>query len=420
MRILQIFRLAQKVPEVLCPEATKFIQTARGTNLAQKICGKEIKSAEKVFGFCIPKGAQKYNYVRVLTDHGKTQKDIITLTDKTGKPIKRVMRTYDLTTSKPVQFIESDYDRTGGLGIKRNIFDGEMKPKRIIDESFESTNDGFSHIKLKADFTPHGRSEVQTIEDLAPKSKKYIISEAFRDKTGKVKVTSIKSNFCKDPEKLLKYEYFPMLQYRFKDFLRSIIPNAIKRQKVKSKIKFRTRELPDNLYGYYQDGKIVMNTSKNSKGEVVNTINHELRHAYQREHDYLGLLPNIFLDKPLNMEERKLLLKRFFSSFKGIPATIMQSVGNTVKKIKPKQGSEIYRRGYNLYYNQLIERDARKAGALAEKEYTEMANELRKIFPNVSNIRFGASLNHIDQDILMNIIKEAEKNGKVIHLNDLG
>ena len=363
--------------------------------------------------------------VEIASEFGKGHTTITSFKDEKGK---LVQRTIDKICSKGHIHTFSEFEgnvTTQRRKISRTSVNGKLTQETITKNVYSPDKGGkLDREYLTINYSPNKTTnEVQYIETRAPHGvHNYVKTTASRNSVGEYTHTAIESNTLPQAE-LDKYAQTPYVfskNYSKEDFLKAVAPYAKEKQNVSDLgIKIKNKKLKGSTLGlsYNRRYKIGVDVEKHTdKADLIDTINHELRHKYQ--------------DKLISKYE-----PGFFKEFDGILRTVLESLGI----VKPKPASKVVStlsdenmklakifkdnkqkyikpssKNYNDYYNQPVEVDARNAGAKAKDEYKNILDVLAD--------RLGVSnkLNWSQEQIAMyEFITNAEKEGNVVKVGGL-
>lgn len=363
--------------------------------------------------------------VEIASEFGKGHTTITSFKDEKGK---LVQRTIDKICSKGHIHTFSEFEgnvTTQRRKVSTTSVNGKLTQKTVTRNVYSPDKGGkLDREHLTINYSPNKTTnEVQYFESRAPHGvHNYVKTTASRNSVGEYTHTAIESNILPQSE-LDKYAQTPYVfskNYSKEDFLKAVAPYAKEKQNVSELgIKIKNKKLKGNTLGlsYNRRYKIGVDVEKHTdKAELIDTINHELRHKYQ--------------DKLISKYE-----PGFFKEFDGILRTVLESLGI----VKPKPASKVVStlsdenmklakifkdnkqkyikpssKNYNDYYNQPVEVDARNAGAKAKDEYKNILDVLAD--------RLGVSnkLNWNQEQIAMyEFITNAEKEGNVVKIDGL-
>ena len=187
--------------------------------------------------------------------------------------------------------------------------------------------------------------------------------------------------------------YLYIRNYNDDDFLNAASNYAKKVQQVEGRsINISNKSLSNNTLGYsrslpgYKEIKVDV-AKHSSRGELIDTVNHEFRHQYQDElQEKQGII-----NYTLNRDSAKLSKKenKLARSF--------------------REANKIYTtKDTNKYYNNLLEVDARDAGEKAKNIYNDSSNKLSNAFPNADQRLFDLRENFLANKII-NLLASAKK-----------
>lgn len=363
--------------------------------------------------------------VEIASEFGKGHTTVTSFKDEKGK---LVQRTIDKICSKGHIHTFSEFEgnvTTQRRKISRTSVNGKLTQETITKNVYSPDKGGkLDREYLTINYSPNKTTnEVQYFESRAPHGvHNYVKTTASRNSVGEYTHTAIESNTLPQAE-LDKYAQTPYVfskNYSKEDFLKAVAPYAKEKQNVSELgIKIKNKKLKGSTLGlsYNRRYKIGVDVEKHTdKADLIDTINHELRHKYQ--------------DKLISKYE-----PGFFKEFDGILRTVLESLGI----VKPKPASKVVStlsdenmklakifkdnkqkyikpssKNYNDYYNQPVEVDARNAGAKAKDEYKNILDVLAD--------RLGVSnkLNWSQEQIAMyEFITNAEKEGNVVKVGGL-
>lgn len=363
--------------------------------------------------------------VEIASEFGKGHTTITSFKDEKGKLVQRII---DKIGSKGHIHTYSEFEgnvTTQRRKISTTSVNGKLTQETITKNVYSPDKGGkLDREYLTINYSPNKTTnEVQYFESRAPHGvHNYVKTTASRNSVGEYTHTAIESNTLPQAE-LDKYAQTPYVfskNYSKEDFLKAVAPYAKEKQNVSELgIKIKNKKLKGSTLGlsYNRRYKIGVDVEKHTdKADLIDTINHELRHKYQ--------------DKLISKYE-----PGFFKEFDGILRTVLESLGI----VEPKPASKVVStlsdenmklakifkdnkqkyirpssKNYNDYYNQPVEVDARNAGAKAKDEYKNILDVLAD--------RLGVSnkLNWNQEQIaLYEFITNAEKEGNVVKVGGL-
>lgn len=347
--------------------------TSKGYRLASKHTGIKIDRQLRHVLKELPKDVVAIDFVKVETDFGKGHQNILSIRDKAGKLVKRIISRYksDKLIDKTISLYE--YNANNYRRISRNTY---IKDKNVseIREQFslnKEANNLLGHTKLTIKKSSHGaRTEHQVFESFTKKSKdrKFIETNAQRNAQGHMVKKSIGGNI-ENIEELKNDPYLYIRNYNDKDFLNAASCYAKKVQGVEDrKINIIDKKLKSSTLGYSGslpwEKDIVIDIEKHiSREELIDTINHELRHQYQDKLKEKQGIINFTLNRNspnLTVEENKQARRFRKADIFYCPPSI----------------------SYKKYYNNELEKDARNADEKAVKAYNNSSKLLSNYFPD--------------------------------------
>lgn len=352
--------------------------TSNGGRLVSKDTGLKLDENLKGIAKKIPQNAETLDIVKLETDFGASSQRILSFRDKTGKLIKRIVSKYkgNNLTSKTTNTYNYSYDNYRTVS-RQTHSNGKMVQE--VREQFAlnpKANNLLGHTKLTVTKdNQNARHEHQVFETFTKKSqdRTYLETNAQRDSKGRMVKKTLKGNI-KDLDSLKSDPYLYIRNYNDNDFLKATSSYAKKVQQVEDRsIDIVNKEIGSLIYGDSKSSRFekrvrVSVAQHDSRGEVIDTINHELRHQYQDKLIETQGLTNYTLNRDsskLTKEENK--LARAFRK-----AHRKYTTKDSVK-----------------YYNNLLEVDAREAGEKAKKVYDDSSKKLLNKFPKADPRLFG-------------------------------
>ena len=320
--------------------------TRNGYRLLSKHINIPAAPANKI---ALPKNAVTMDVVQIESHFGEGLKKIVRFKDKDGKPIKHVME--EFLHNNRTGLTTRDYDRYGKiLEINTTKVNGKGRTienvKEAISVRWGQQNEAGQVIgtaphairtKLKTTLLNDGsKQEHQVIEHLYTGSKRdYIETNAVRLQDGK------------------------------QDFVKYAAPYAQREQQVAHR-HITTKAEPisrKTTLGYATTGgRVVIDADKHiTKMDIVDTLNHEMRHQYQFDKIKALDFWRSLIGKgrsTLNCEEKKAAMKFFKAHVLYCPAFI---------------NKKLYRKNW-------LEVDARDAGAKAAEKFEEYSEKLARSF----------------------------------------
>lgn len=349
--------------------------TKNGYRLLSKHINIPAAPANKI---ALPKNAVTMDVVQIESHFGEGLKKIVRFKDKDGKPIKHVME--EFLHNNRTGLTTRDYDRYGKiLEINTTKVNGKGRTienvKEAISVRWGQQNEAGQVIgtaphairtKLKTTLLNDGsKQEHQVIEHLYTGSKRdYIETNAVRLQDG----TLIKkggSGNLPNTRELAEDPYLYIRNYSKQDFVKYAAPYAQREQQVAHR-HITTKAEPisrETTLGYATTGgRVVIDVDKHiTKMDIVDTLNHEMRHQYQFDKIKALDFWRSLIGKgrsTLNCEEKKAALKFFKAHVLYCPAFI---------------NKKLYRKNW-------LEVDARDAGAKAAEKFEEYSEKLARSF----------------------------------------
>lgn len=385
-----------KTAETIINSAKKY--TSNGGRLISKNTNLKLDEKLKRIANNIPQNAESIDIVKLETNFGASSQRIVSFKDKAGKLIKRFVSKYENNklTSKTVNTYDHFCDnyRT----TSRQTYSNGKKVQEIREQfGFDSKNNLLGHTKLTiTKDNTNARHEHQIFETFTKKSqdRRFLETNAQRDSKGHMINKTLRGNI----ENLDSFKSDPYLyirNYNNNDFLNAASNYAKKVQQVEGRsINISNKSLSNNTLGYYRSlpgyKEIKVDVAKHSsRGELIDTINHELRHQYQDElQEKQGII-----NYTLNRDSAKLSKKE------NEQARIFRNA--RWKYTQPKKN-------FMKYYNNELEKDARDAGEKAKNIYNDSSNKLSNAFPNADQRLFDLRENFL-ADKIINLLASAKK-----------
>lgn len=385
-----------KTAETVINSAKKY--TSNGGRLVSKNTGIKIDNQFKDVLKYIPKNAESIDIVKLETDFGASSQRIVSFKDKAGKLIKRFISKYEdnKLTSKTVNTYDHFYDnyRTAS----RQTYSNGKKVQEVREQfGFDSKNNLLGHTKLTiTKDNTNARHEHQVFETFTKKSqdRRFLETNAQRDSKGHMISKTLRGNI-EDLDSFKSDPYLYIRNYNDDDFLSAASNYAKKVQQVEGRsINISNKSLSNNTLGYsrslpgYKEVKVDV-AKHSSRGELVDTVNHEYRHQYQ---DKLQEKQGI-INYTLNRDSAKL------SKEENEQARIFRNA--RWKYTQPEKN-------FMKYYNNELEKDARDAGEKAKNIYNDSSNKLSNAFPNADQRLFDLRENFLANKII-NLFASAKK-----------
>lgn len=385
-----------KTAETVINSAKKY--TSNGGRLISKNTNLKLDEKLKRIANNIPQNAESIDIVKLETNFGASSQRIVSFKDKAGKLIKRFVSKYEdnKLTSKTVNTYDHFCDnyRT----TSRQTYSNGKKVQEIREQfGFDSKNNHLGHTKLTiTKDNTNARHEHQVFETFTKKSqdRRFLETEAQRDSKGRMINKTLRGNI----ENLDSFKSDPYLyirNYNDDDFLNAASNYAKKVQQVEGRsINISNKSLSNNTLGYsrslpgYKEIKVDV-TKHSSRGELIDTVNHEFRHQYQDElQEKQGII-----NYTLNRDSAKLSKKE------NEQARIFRNA--RWKYTQPKKN-------FMKYYNNELEKDARDAGEKAKNIYNDSSNKLSNAFPKADQRLFDLRENFLANKII-NLFASAKK-----------
>lgn len=385
-----------KTAETVINSAKKY--TSNGGRLISKNTNLKLDEKLKRIANNIPQNAELIDIVKLETNFGASSQRIVSFKDKAGKLIKRFVSKYEdnKLTSKTVNTYDHFCDnyRTAS----RQTYSNGKKVQEVREQfGFDSKNNFLGHTKLTiTKDNTNARHEHQIFETFTKKSqdRRFLETEAQRDSKGRMINKTLRGNI----ENLDSFKSDPYLyirNYNDDDFLNAASNYAKKVQQVEGRsINISNKSLSNNTLGYsrslpgYKEIKVDV-AKHSSRGELIDTVNHEFRHQYQDElQEKQGII-----NYTLNRDSAKLSKKE------NEQARIFRNA--RWKYTQPKKN-------FMKYYNNELEKDARDAGEKAKNIYNDSSNKLSNAFPKADQRLFDLQENFL-ADKIINLFASAKK-----------
>lgn len=385
-----------KTAETIINSAKKY--TSNGGRLISKNTNLKLDEKLKRIANNIPQNAESIDIVKLETNFGASSQRIVSFKDKAGKLIKRFVSKYEdnKLTSKTVNTYDHFCDnyRTAS----RQTYSNGKKVQEVREQfGFDSKNNLLGHTKLTiTKDNTNARHEHQIFETFTKKSqdRRFLETEAQRDSKGRMINKTLRGNI----ENLDSFKSDPYLyirNYNDDDFLNAASNYAKKVQQVEGRsINISNKSLSNNTLGYsrslpgYKEIKVDV-AKHSSRGELIDTVNHEFRHQYQDElQEKQGII-----NYTLNRDSAKLSKKE------NEQARIFRNA--RWKYTQPEKN-------FMKYYNNELEKDARDAGEKAKNIYNDSSNKLSNAFPKADQRLFDLRENFLANKII-NLFASAKK-----------
>lgn len=364
-----------KTAETIINSAKKY--TSNGGRLISKNTNLKLDEKLKRIANNIPQNAESIDIVKLETDFGASSQRIVSFKDKAGKLIKRFVSKYkdNKLTSKTINTYDHFYDNYRTVS-RQTYSNGKMVQEVREQFGFNPKNNLLGHTKLTiTKDNTNARHEHQIFETFTKKSQdsRFLETNAQRDSKGHMISKTLRGNI-EDLDSFKSDPYLYIRNYNNNDFLNAASNYAKNVQQVKDRsINISNEQIGGFIYGDSRslpfEKRVRVDVAKHSsKGEVIDTINHELRHQYQ---DKLQEKQGI-INYTLNRDSAKLSKKenKLARSF--------------------REANKIYTtKDTNKYYNNLLEVDARDAGKNAKNVYEDSSRKLLNNFPKADPRLFG-------------------------------
>lgn len=385
-----------KTAETVINSAKKY--TSNGGRLVSKNTGIKIDNQFKEVLKYIPQNAKSIDIVKLETDFGASSQRIVSFKDKAGKLIKRFVSKYkdNKLTSKTINTYDHFYDNYRTVS-RQTYSNGKMVQEVREQFGFNPKNNLLGHTKLTiTKDNTNARHEHQIFETFTKKSqdRRFLETNAQRDSKGHMISKTLRGNI-EDLDSFKSDPYLYIRNYNNNDFLNAASNYAKKVQQVEGRsINISNKSLSNNTLGYsrslpgYKEVKVDV-AKHSSRGELVDTVNHEYRHQYQ---DKLQEKQGI-INYTLNRDSAKLSKKE------NEQARIFRNA--RWKYTQPEKN-------FMKYYNNELEKDARDAGEKAKNIYNDSSNKLSNAFPNADQRLFDLRENFLANKII-NLLASAKK-----------
>ncbi len=385
-----------KTAETVINSAKKY--TSNGGRLVSKNTNLKLDEKLKRIANNIPQNAESIDIVKLETNFGASSQRIVSFKDKAGKLIKRFVSKYEdnKLTSKTVNTYDHFCDnyRTAS----RQTYSNGKKVQEVREQfGFDSKNNHLGHTKLTiTKDNTNARHEHQVFETFTKKSqdRRFLETEAQRDSKGRMINKTLRGNI-ENLDSFKSDTYLYIRNYNDDDFLNAASNYAKKVQQVEGRsINISNKSLSNNTLGYsrslpgYKEIKVDV-AKHSSRGELIDTVNHEFRHQYQDElQEKQGII-----NYTLNRDSAKLSKKE------NEQARIFRNA--RWKYTQPKKN-------FMKYYNNELEKDARDAGEKAKNIYYDSSNKLSNAFPKADQRLFDLRENFLANKII-NLFANAKK-----------
>ncbi len=235
----------------------------------------------------VPCGTKKAVVTIVETGFGKGK---TTITSFFGRDNNLLQRYIDKTSTDYFERTASTYKLNSSL--RHNKISTKTVNNRLTQEKTEDyvmNGKILERNSLIKDYKDNQITETQLFEHLAPHSKKHYIKTILaKDNKGNIRNKTITGNVTTQEElnEMAKSPYMFSMNYGDEEFIRAIEPYAKQLQKVED-VQVNIKPIKQGYLGLSHDTarEIDINLAKHhgNRAEMVDTINHELRHQYQNE-----------------------------------------------------------------------------------------------------------------------------------------
>lgn len=359
------------------------------------------KETTNVLPKSAPNGAFSANIAMVETDFGKGMTDVVSYFDKKGKLIAKVLtktsgsnvvrKTVTYQGSKNAVTTRTSVTSVNGVDTQKKISNYLLVEQNGTPVMTRET--------LTRDYVSDGsRAETQVFENLSTQGRRtYLQTNAIRTPDGTLINKSVHGNAASSEslKKLADNPYLYVKSYPKDEFVMAISPYAKDLQKVADvNPEIVIEKLEGKDLGLSYGGKIVVDTAKHSfKSELVDTLNHELRHEYQSSLISKLPEPSCRITDDLKIEFlnnspkkecslfKKILNKLGLTKDKNVKLNNEVTLSNEEKELGRnfRLAKEFYvppEVRYESYWNNLREVDARQAGEAAAIEFETMNKNL--------------------------------------------
>ena len=354
--------------------------------VAQKRGLNDFEKNKQLIGFADRSLLEKCNLMDTFKFKNRNTgvvKDVFIIKLPDGEIVKKLEKIQDgkylvkkLTTIKngekciekgPYSVIERVTTGNGEVLSKERIVFTKENPKKIVMS------------ELKTKYNTLSAYENMQIKDF--ESGQYIKTEAVRSNMSNdyhADIQDIQTNITdkKAVEAVVSNPYYAIHNYDQHDFIKGTSAIAKQEQGLeKAPIQLNIQDdktgLSERLGGadMFGDRVTITYSPYVTKEKYADTVNHEYRHIRQMK----------------DVDEYVECLHRFTKEDQKI-----------LKTPEMKQASEFLRakdaytsNDWYAYYNNLLEVDARAAGAKAQEKYNTLISALKNLFPNATDLHFG-------------------------------
>lgn len=415
--------------------------TAKGHRLLSKTLNIPVTELKRD----LPFDTKSMDIVDIASEFGRGHITITSYKDEEGKLVKRIV---DKIGSKGKVKTVYDYDgRFTALRteVAKTSVNGVLTKKVVSRNVYYPENGGkLDREHLTIYYSPNrATNEVQYFETRAPHGvHNYVKTSASRNSAGEYTHTAIEGNILPQAEldNFARTPYLFSKNYSKEDFLKAITQYAKEKQNVTDiDINVVNKKLDETIAGRAENcsSEVAVDLEKHTvKSDIVDTINHELRHKYQQnlvnKHIHEEVYKKFFAFGGLKETDSvfttilKLLgLKKATPSKSAIqPTAILTDEERNLAKIF-RNNFEHYKAAptsrkliaenpelYKAYREQAVEIDARKAGEMAEIEY----NSIMSGFAERTGLsyKFNWDMHQVSMNDLLNLKRQNRNVGRNI------
>ena len=371
-----------------------------------------------------PKNALSYDLVKLIKDNGE-KVDIVTFRKKTSKnEVGEIIRRYILKKSiRGLEIVERNYKKIKDTIIEdpenpfsktmlkvsgRKIssvtkFDNEFweKSEEVQTVTQRKNNSNVVHIKkiMNKMFGKGIEEETQSLYEYkkeAPK-KGYTIKTCLKSKLGYFNDIFPPQynfeNFSNDlVEQFQKDPYFLLHLYSAKEFKKmapTVASHPTHKLVFQPKIKWCSREKVNGSWGH--DDNVYLNRKTlDNKLRLVNVAAHEKEHGFQEEQCVFSAIKQDepYYTLPISMEKYE-KFKQYVDEGGKYRIYSQDIVDEYWRNMQCYITAEEDLVGYS---NQILERHANIAGALAEKDFEKSSRDLKEEFLYAPDYLVGVSI----------------------------
>lgn len=352
----------------------------KSINICKPLIHSKIVPKTQVKSFSIIKNGKEVNTLKFYNSNGVLEQSKSTVRNLSNNSIKTITTAHNVTNGVDKSF------RT------EILIDGKLQSIRTHNFSRLRTKNSFIHSKLETTPLIRGRYEKQTIETLGQKEKprNFIYTEAYRARNGRTTLLDVDSNVvsCDNIWNSRKFKFLPIHMYENADFAQSCLHLSPDIKSLNKPPILKFKKLLNNCQGVNTPLGIFIDLRKfYDKSSIAKTVAHELHHS-----THISIPKSIIeqFSSRHSFKIKKYLLAEGMSRFLNLPAGVIKNIGNLLEKAGLKKlGNSVYKKGYNLYFNELIEKQARSAGKKLANNFDEMTEELTRIMGDVPITHFS-------------------------------